>query len=144
MAEEKGISLEASVPDDLFVMADPTRLGQAFANLVDNAIKFTPPEGQVTIRAFEQNGNVAIEIRDTGVGIPEKDLPRIWERLYRGDESRSKKGLGLGLSLVKAIVTLHRGEVTVQSRPGAGTTFTIVLPSVKGTKPFELATITKI
>ena len=144
VAEEKGISLEASVPDDLFVMADPTRLGQAFANLVDNAIKFTPPEGQVTIRAFEQNGNVAIEIRDTGVGIPEKDLPRIWERLYRGDESRSKKGLGLGLSLVKAIVTLHRGEVTVQSRPGAGTTFTIVLPSVKGTKPFELATITKI
>jgi signal transduction histidine kinase len=142
VAEEKGITLEVSVASDLFVMADHTRLGQALANLVDNAVKFTPQGGQVTITALREKGKITIAIRDTGPGIPEKDLQRIWERLYRGDQSRSEKGLGLGLSLVKAIVIRHNGTIEVDSHPGQGSTFTILLPQVEDFKDATGSSIT--
>ena len=142
VAEEKGITLDVSVAPDLFVMADPTRLGQALANLVDNAVKFTPQGGRVTITALRRNGKIDIAIQDTGPGIPEKDLQRIWERLYRGDQSRSQKGLGLGLSLVKAIIARHNGTIEVESHPGQGSTFTIVLPQTEDSKDARGSSIT--
>ena len=144
VAEDKGVELKAEMAPGLFIEADPTRMGQALANLVDNAIKFTPAGGRILLKTFERNGRVAIEVSDTGIGIPEEDLPRIWERLYRGDRSRSKKGLGLGLSLVKAIVTLHHGEITVLSDTGKGTTFTILLPAVGDAPNGGPPSITKI
>jgi len=128
VAEEKGIRMTVTSQPQLSILADPTRLSQALANLIDNAIKFTPQGGRVSVETFLQGEKVAVVIKDTGMGIPENDLPRIWERLYRGDQSRSKKGLGLGLNLVKAIIGLHKGSVEVESRPNKGATFTVLLP----------------
>ena len=128
VAEEKGIQVEIKASSYLPVLADPTRLSQALANLIDNAIKFTPQGGRISIKTFLQGEKVAVVIKDTGMGISENDLPRIWERLYRGDQSRSQKGLGLGLSLVKAIIGLHKGSVEVVSQPAEGSTFIVLLP----------------
>jgi signal transduction histidine kinase len=91
-------------------------------------VKYTPEGGRVTCSARAENGHAVVEVRDTGRGIPAEELPRIWERLYRGDRSRSERGLGLGLSLVRAIVQAHGGEVGVESSPGGGSTFTVRLP----------------
>ncbi len=128
VAEEKQITIDADLPPELICLADRTRLQQALANLLDNAIKYTPPGGRVAVAAFARSHEVVITIRDTGMGIPPEELPKIWDRLYRGDKSRNEKGLGLGLSLVKAVVRAHQGEVEVESRPGEGSLFRIRLP----------------
>jgi signal transduction histidine kinase len=101
---------------------------QAFANLLDNALKYTPEGGKVSLACAVESSRVIVRVRDNGMGIPLDEQPRIWERLYRGDKSRSQRGLGLGLSLVKAIVEAHHGEVSVQSRPGEGSEFTVHIP----------------
>ena len=129
-AEAAGLTLSVHVPDDIVVRADRDRLRQAVANLVDNAIKYTPAGGRIDVSAASRDGYLEIRIADTGVGIPEHDLPRIFDRLYRGDQSRTTRGLGLGLSLVRAFVEAHGGTVTVSSSPGAGATFTIRLPQI--------------
>jgi signal transduction histidine kinase len=130
VAEEKGLTLTLDpVPEGLEVNADYARLRQALANLVDNAVKYTPAGGRVTIGAREDGASVSIEVRDTGPGIPADQQPRIWERLYRGDAGRHERGLGLGLSLVKAVVEAHRGTADLVSTPGAGSTFRISLPT---------------
>ena len=130
VAEEKGLTLTLEpVPEGLEVDADYARLRQALANLVDNAVKYTPGGGAVTMAARADGANVVVEVRDTGPGIPADQQPRIWERLYRGDAGRHERGLGLGLSLVKAVVEAHRGTAEVVSAPGAGSTFRIVLPA---------------
>lgn len=129
IAEDKGVALAASAPAGLRVTADRSRLRQVVANLVDNAIKYTPGGGRVELVATAGPGVVVIVVRDDGVGIPAEDLPRVFDRLYRGDRSRSARGLGLGLSLVRAIVRAHGGEVRVDSAPGRGSTFTIDLPA---------------
>lgn len=130
VAEEKGLTLTLEpVPEGLEVDADFARLRQALANLVDNAVKYTPAGGAVTIAARADGANVAIEVRDTGPGIPLDQQPRIWERLYRGDAGRKERGLGLGLSLVKAVVEAHAGSAEVVSAPGAGSAFRITLPA---------------
>ena len=118
LAEEKGITVEVACPEGLTVMADRSRLRQVLANLLDNALKYTPRGGRVDLAARAEEGGVRIEVRDTGAGIPPEELPRVWDRLYRGDKSRTERGLGLGLSLVKAIVTAHQGQVAVTSSPG--------------------------
>jgi signal transduction histidine kinase len=128
LAEDKGVNLRVEAPDGLLVTADRNRLRQVIANLLDNAVKYTPPGGQVVARAREEPGEVAIEVTDTGPGIAPDDLPRIWDRLYRSDRSRSARGLGLGLSLVRAIVQAHGGRVDAHSAPGEGSTFTLHLP----------------
>lgn len=130
LAEEKGLRLTLeAVPEGLEVDADYARLRQALANLVDNAVKYTPAGGAVTIAARADGANVAIEVRDTGPGISVDQQPRIWERLYRGDAGRYERGLGLGLSLVRAVVEAHAGTAEVVSAPGAGSAFRISLPA---------------
>ena len=129
VAEERGVTVVVHVPADVAVIADPARLRQVLTNLVDNAIKYTPAGGRVEIQASQAGPDVHVAVRDSGVGIPDADLPRIWDRLYRGDASRTERGLGLGLSLVRAVVQAHGGRVEVESTPGAGSTFTIALPA---------------
>jgi heavy metal sensor kinase len=128
VADEKGVRLEVESGGPFVVSADRSRLRQVLANLVDNAVKYTPAGGRVSLRARDAGSDVAIEVEDTGPGIEPDDLPRIWERLYRGDRSRSERGLGLGLSLVRAIVEAHRGRAEVSSSPGQGARFTVTLP----------------
>lgn len=129
VAEEKNVQVHMDVPKEIYVAVDPERISQAVANLLDNAIKFTPSGGEVRIEAHQIEKNINIKIQDQGGGISPEELPRIWERLYRSDQSRSQKGLGLGLSLVKAIIEAHDGYVEVQSEPGKGSTFNVKLPS---------------
>ena len=128
VAEEKGISVQTGFPEEIYLTADRNRLRQVLANLLDNAIKYTPSGGKVEIEARQEEKEVKITVRDTGVGISDQELDSIWDRLYRGDKSRSQRGLGLGLSLVKAIVGAHRGYVEVLSKPGAGSVFSVHLP----------------
>ncbi len=128
VAEEKQIGIEIDVPRNLVVSGDAGRLQRAVGNLMDNAIKYTPEKGRVIVRASQNDGAVGIEVADTGEGIQREELSRIWERLYRVDRSRSKRGLGLGLSFVKAIVEAHSGKVRVDSQPGRGSSFTVELP----------------
>ena len=101
---------------------------QVFANLLDNAIKYTPAGGSVTISVRDESGQAIARFRDTGIGIPAEEQDKIWLRLYRGDKSRSQRGLGLGLSLVKAVVEAHGGKVTVSSQVNQGSEFTVTLP----------------
>jgi signal transduction histidine kinase len=129
-AETSGVALTIEVPPDLVVEADRDRLRQALANLVDNAIKYTPRGGRVNVAASAGVQTVEIRVSDTGAGISEHDLPRIFDRLYRGDQSRATRGLGLGLSLVKAYVEAHGGTITVSSSLGKGSTFTVRLPNI--------------
>ena len=128
-AEDKGITLAVEATAGLTVSGDRARLRQALANLVDNAVKYTPQDGHVWLRARGEGNRILIECTDDGPGIPPTDLTRIWDRLYRGDQSRSAKGLGLGLSLVRAIARAHGGEATVESTVGRGSTFRLVLPA---------------
>jgi signal transduction histidine kinase len=128
LAEERGVRLETPSADSLIVSVDRNRIRQVLANLVDNALKYTPEGGRVEVAAERDGSEAVVIVSDTGVGIPPDELPRIWDRLYRGDKSRSTRGLGLGLSLVKAIVEAHRGRVEVQSTPAEGTRFTLRVP----------------
>ena len=128
VASERGITLESEVPPELEVDADLNRLRQVIANLLDNAVKYTPAGGRVRIEASRREDRVRIAVRDTGPGIPDEELPHIWERLYRGDRSRSTPGLGLGLSLVQAIVQAHGGAVAARNLPEGGAEFTVRLP----------------
>ncbi|HEX9047333.1 MAG TPA: HAMP domain-containing sensor histidine kinase [Verrucomicrobiae bacterium] len=127
VAEEKQISVNVELPGACQVRADRIRMRQVFANLLDNAIKYTPNGGSVTISTREEPARVTVVFRDTGIGIPEAEQEKIWSRLYRGDKSRSQRGLGLGLSLVKAIVEAHQGTVSVHSQEGRGAEFTVSL-----------------
>ena len=130
VAEDKHLTITVSLPEELTLHADRARIQQALANLLDNAIKYTPSGGSVTVRADQSPPTaLRISVADTGVGISPDELPHIWERLYRGDKSRNEQGLGLGLSLVKAVVQAHRGTVEVSSQPGRGSIFTISLPT---------------
>lgn len=129
VAEERNITVTTEYSGVCEAFVDGNRMRQVFANLMDNAIKYTPEGGRVQIAADRLGPTVSIRFRDTGVGIPANELERIWERLYRGDKSRSKRGLGLGLSLVKAVVHAHGGKVEVTSRPDQGSEFRVALPA---------------
>ena len=128
MADEKGVRVRFTGGTPVAVRGDRNRLGQAVANLLDNAVKYTPPGGRVDVDVRVAAENAILTVTDTGPGVAAHDLPRIWERLYRGDQSRSERGLGLGLSLVKAIVEAHGGTVTAESQPGSGSRFEMCLP----------------
>jgi signal transduction histidine kinase len=127
VAEEKEIALEiagAGAP----VLGDRTRLRQVFANLLDNAIKFSPRGGRVRISLDTRGNEAMVKIQDDGPGVAPGDVDRIWDRLYRGDYSRSTPGLGLGLSIVRAVIRAHGGQAILERSPGAGACFVVTLP----------------
>jgi two-component system phosphate regulon sensor histidine kinase PhoR len=132
-ARDKGVLIDWSgVREAPQVLADRVRLEQVLVNLLDNALNYTPDQGSVTVSAGEAGRMIRIAVTDTGIGIPGKDLPRIFERFYRVEASRSRDlgGTGLGLSIVKHIVQLHGGTIAVESTPGTGSTFSFTLPKV--------------
>ncbi|HSC26300.1 MAG TPA: HAMP domain-containing sensor histidine kinase [Vicinamibacterales bacterium] len=128
LAEHKGVRLEAGALEDVVADVDASRMRQVLANLADNAVKYTASGGRVTLTVRREPSALVVGVADTGIGIPAGELSRIWERLYRGDKSRSERGLGLGLSLVKAIVEAHGGQVSAHSEPGTGSRFEVRLP----------------
>jgi signal transduction histidine kinase len=129
VAEEKKIEIRKEFHSDCRANVDAVRLRQVFANLLDNGIKYTAAGGKVTVRCSRDADRLRVQFEDTGMGIPPEEIERIWDRLFRGDKSRSQKGLGLGLSLVRAIVRSHGGEVSVKSEISRGSTFTVELPA---------------
>ncbi|WP_243310486.1 sensor histidine kinase [Fundidesulfovibrio agrisoli] len=128
LAMEKGIALVTDAPPGLYALVDGGRVRQVLANLLDNALKYSKPGGKVQLRGWSEGGHVRVLVSDEGEGIPAKDMPRIFERLYRGDKSRTHRGLGLGLSLVRAVLKAHGGDVSVRSEVGKGSEFEFTLP----------------
>jgi heavy metal sensor kinase len=133
VAEDREITLRADVQDAVIVAGDAARLRQVMTNLLDNALKFTPPSGEVTVTLQIDAGHrcAVLTVGDTGIGIPPDELPRIFDRFYQVDKSHQRRGQhgnGLGLSIVQSIVQLHAGDVAVESEPSRGTTFRVTLP----------------
>jgi signal transduction histidine kinase len=129
VAEDNGVQLAYEVTAEPgVVQGDRRKLQRVLANLIDNAIKYTPGGGRVLVRAGQSDGRIAFEVSDTGIGIEAKDLPHVFERFYRADQSRHQRGNGLGLSLALAISRTHGGNIAVRSRVGTGSTFTLTLP----------------
>jgi len=128
VAEEKQITLETDLPERCEASVDRTRMRQVFANLLDNALKYTPERGKVRISVRCEPEMAVATFQDTGIGVPPEESDKIWLRLYRGDKSRSQRGLGLGLSLVKAVVEAHGGTVSLTSQVDKGSEFTVRLP----------------
>jgi signal transduction histidine kinase len=128
VAEDKGIALTADTPPNNFITGDVPRLQRMVANLLDNALKYTPSRGAVAVSIRGEEDRVVISVRDTGIGISEKDLPHIFKRFYRCDRSRSQAGTGLGLSLAQAVASAHGGSITVESALGKGSIFMVALP----------------
>ncbi len=127
---KRNIEIKNDLPEAIFVKADQDRIEQVFTNLIDNAVKFNKENGFVKVYAQEINGKIRVTVEDSGIGIPEKDIPRIFERFYRVDKARSRElgGTGLGLSIVKHIIELHGGSVGVESIEGLGSKFWFILP----------------
>jgi signal transduction histidine kinase len=131
LAGQRGVALRGSAEPGVDpALVDARQIGRVLANLVGNALRHTPPGGVVTLRAWLVDGRVQVEVADTGEGIPIDDLPRVFERFYRGEKSRSRAtgGSGLGLAIAKAIVEAHGGQITVESQPGDGARFSFFLP----------------
>ncbi|MBL9175858.1 MAG: sensor histidine kinase, partial [Verrucomicrobiales bacterium] len=126
--EDRRISVVADALPRCEVSVDPNRMRQVFANLLDNALKYSAEGGRVNVSLAEEAGEAVVRFADTGMGISEEEQPKIWSRLYRGDRSRSQRGLGLGLSLVRAIVEAHGGTVSLRSAEGQGSEFAVRLP----------------
>lgn len=127
VAEDKNVALRTDLPPQCLIQGDLQRLQRVVANLLDNALKYTLAGGQILIRLTDETERTYLTISDTGVGISVKELPKIFQRFYRCDWSRSEYGNGLGLSLALAFVRAHGGDITVQSTPGEGSIFTVVL-----------------
>jgi len=130
-AQSRGVSLTTEIQSALPVVANPDQMIQVILNLLTNAIRYNKPEGTIVVRAYMREPNLAvIEVSDTGIGIPSEDLPRIFERFYRVDKTRSRDtgGTGLGLAIVKHIVESHGGRVEVESEYRVGSTFRVLLP----------------
>jgi len=128
LADKKGIRLTLHSRDSLVVNGDEHALKQLFLNLLDNAVKYTPAKGLVTVDLEREGKNATIRVRDTGVGIPDTELGRIFDRFYRAEHSKAGPGFGLGLSIVKSVVDSHKGSIRVDSRVGTETVFVIKLP----------------
>jgi len=133
VARSRGVNVVFQLAEDLDVLGHEIRLEQVFVNLLDNAIKFNRPGGEVSVEIAREGGRAVVHVRDTGLGIPSRDLPRIFERFYRVDKARSRAtgGTGLGLAIVKHAVEQMGGSVSVESRLGQGSVFTVALPPVE-------------
>jgi two-component system, OmpR family, sensor histidine kinase BaeS len=132
-AQQQGITLEEQVQADLpLLQADPMRMTQVLANILDNAFRHTPQGGKILIAASSQRGGVGLSVSDNGPGVDPGDLERIFDRFYRADPSRQREGgSGLGLAIAKSIVEMHAGEISAGSAPGQGLTISIWLPLEK-------------
>jgi signal transduction histidine kinase len=128
VAEDKGVDLIVQIEADVTVRGVLQALQRMLANLIDNAVNYTPARGSVTVSVCSDRNLAVIAVSDTGVGIAPEDLPHIFRRFYRCDRSRARPGTGLGLTLVEAVVKAHRGRIAVSSAPNVGTTFTVTLP----------------
>ena len=130
LAQPKHISVELKANAPITIVGDRVRLRQLFLNLIDNAIKYTPEGGKVTLGVEQQNGSAIFQVEDTGIGIPPEELEKVFDRFYRVDKARSRElgGSGLGLSIAKWIAELHRGTIGVKSEVRKGSTFTVTLP----------------
>ena len=128
LAEDKHLRFTVQAPETCTGRGDIHKIQRMITNILDNAIKYTPAYGEVSMNVKQENGSVKISIRDSGIGISNDDLPCIFERFYRCDQSRSEQGLGLGLTLAKAIAVSHGGDIVVESIQGTGSTFIIMLP----------------
>jgi signal transduction histidine kinase len=136
VAEDKQIVIATDLPEQCRLEGDLPRLQRVVANLLDNALKYTPPQGKVTITLIDEGQRLRLFVEDTGIGIPTQDVSRIFRRFYRCDRSRSEHGNGLGLSLALAFVRALGGDITVTSAVGKGSTFSVALPrSPHGGKP---------
>ncbi|MGQ0815339.1 MAG: sensor histidine kinase [Gemmatimonadota bacterium] len=129
LGESKNVQIAVEPIDEVAVEGDPTLLRQLFMILLDNAIKFTPEGGQVTLRAHRNGKKTHVTITDTGVGIPSSALPHVFERFFRADPARSRGGAGLGLSIARWIVDTHHGRINVESVEGKGTVVKVSLPA---------------
>lgn len=136
-ANENGVLLINQIQPTLPILGDQDRLRQVFNNLIDNALKYTPPDGQIEISCRQSGKQVVVSVADTGAGIPQADLPHVFERFYQADKSRSKPveeaagGLGLGLAICREIILAHGGKIEVESTPTLGTKFTVTLPTLE-------------
>lgn len=130
LAVHEEAHVEVKAPEELLIKADPDLLELAFMNLMENAVKYSPPPAKITLTARSTNGDVEIDVTDQGMGIPAEDVPHVFERFFTVDKARSRSmgGAGLGLSLVKTIIEKHGGSISVASTLGKGTTFTVRLP----------------
>jgi len=139
LAEARSIDLSCDPVDAVIVQGDPAWLKRLLLNLLDNALKYTPAGGRVSVRVSRLGDRARIDVQDTGAGLSPADLPRVFERFFRADPARSSSlpGAGLGLNLVQWIVAQHRGQVTVQSRLGQGSTFSVTLPALHLSSPLE-------
>ncbi|MDN5313556.1 MAG: hypothetical protein PWQ68_2530 [Thermoanaerobacteraceae bacterium] len=128
--KEKDIKLVTNITQNVYIYGDKDKIGRAIINIISNALKYTNPGGSVYVSLNDAKNDIKIIIEDTGIGIDQKDLPYIFERFYRSDESRSRKtgGTGIGLTIAKTLIETHGGKITVESQKGRGTRFTVVLP----------------
>ncbi|OQX30031.1 MAG: hypothetical protein B0D92_00580 [Spirochaeta sp. LUC14_002_19_P3] len=128
VAEEKNQTIALDAPNPVFMYGDPARIRRILGNLVDNAVKYGTEGGQVDIRCFTEERKAVLEVIDDGPGIAEEEIPRVFDRLYRGDRSRGSRGLGLGLSVVKALLEAHKGHITISRAEGRGAIFRVEFP----------------
>jgi two-component system sensor histidine kinase ResE len=134
LAKEKMISLKANIDlDETIYVLDPDKIEQVLTNLIDNAIRHTSENGTVSIVVANNENGISLKVQDSGSGIPEEDLPFVFERFYKADKARTRgrAGTGLGLAIAKNIVEAHQGKIQVHSKIGEGTTFSIFLPRNK-------------
>jgi signal transduction histidine kinase len=130
LAHQKGIEIDFVSQEGIILPIDKDQIMRSFINILENAIKYTPEKGRVSVEVIREDAYAIITISDTGIGIPEQDLPHIFDRFYQVDSSRSSAGFGLGLSIALSIIEAHGGSITVESTPKQGTTFLISLPMV--------------
>lgn len=133
--ERKEIEFDADLEDAAYTQADPGLLELVWTNLLSNAVKFTPQGGSITLRQTRANGKIYVSVTDTGCGMDEKTIKHIYDKFYQGDTSHSTEGNGLGMALVKRILELTGAEMQIESTPGKGSTFTVVLAERKKAKP---------
>jgi two-component system phosphate regulon sensor histidine kinase PhoR len=130
MATEKGVKIVLEIDRQSSVYANSPQLDQVILNLVENAIKFTPPGGSVTVKSGAKPGSFTVS--DTGIGMPQHEIPKIFQRFYRIDRAQSRGSTGLGLSIVKHIATLHGAKISVISKEGVGSSFSLEFPGPRG------------
>lgn len=128
VCQQKGIKIESNIKSDIYTICDEVLIARLITNIITNAIKYNKPFGSINIELYESNGYVVLNVSDTGIGISEEDINNIWKRFYRVDSSRSGEGTGLGLSMVKWIVDIHDGDISVKSTINVGSEFIVRIP----------------